>query len=47
MGITDEHIRKLEIAYLLAAAAECARSGNQERMHFAKHTLELMRGQVA
>ncbi len=40
-------LRKLEIAYLLAAAAECARSGNAERMHFAEHALELMPEQVA
>ncbi len=47
IGIAPLQLRKLEIAYLLAAAADCAHSGNAVRMHFAKHTLDLMRGQAA
>ncbi len=46
LAITPHQLRKLEIAYLLVAASECARSGNDERMHFLKHTLELMREQT-
>ncbi len=47
MGIATQHVRKLEIAYLLGAAADCAGSGNDERLRFVSHTLHLIRERTA